>query len=237
MIITVAAAVVAVAFKLFISQQFGVGEAARCLDSSAELLFPGKLLPEMGSHVSSLASHPSLLRLLNGGFGSEKFTHIEQKVYQNHDNSVLVLKAHHKMYGVVAVKMVSMRNPDVQRRCKREEYLLQTFSTKRQICHKFDSKIIVRPEFNPVHVLVLEYMEFGTVADLLKKSPCGRLDQFTVTRMGMDVLSGLQFLHKHGIIHRDIKDSNIGVTNGGGGIKCFKILDLGISVANDAGTM
>ena len=194
--------------------------------------FSSKTLPEVGSEDPRLALSATLA-LLNAAFGPRKFTEIEDTVYRNRDRSVVVFKARHKMHGVVAVKMMSVGDADTQRRCAREDYLLETFSAKRHICRRFDSKMIERPGFNPVQVLVLEYMEMGTVADMLERAPAGRLDQSTAARIGIAVLSGLQAFHERGIVHRDIKDSNIGVTVKDG-VMAFKIIDLGISVADEA---
>ena len=208
--------------------------SARKSDSDSDFMpFSGKILPEMRAKDSPLAL-AATITLLNGEFGSKTFIKIEETLYRNRDSSVVVFKGCHKMHGVVAVKMVSIGHADTKRRCKREDYLLETFSVKRLICRRFDSKVIERAGFNPVQVLVLEYMEKGTVASMLERAPAGRLDQSTAARIGIDVLSGLQSLHEHGIVHRDVKDSNIGVTSKDGAM-AFKILDLGISVAEDPG--
>lgn len=46
-----------------------------------------------------------------------------------------------------------------------------------------------------------------------------------VARLGLDVLYGIQSCHKHGVIHRDIKDDNIFVSDEGE----YKIGDFGVS--------
>lgn len=52
-----------------------------------------------------------------------------------------------------------------------------------------------------------------------------------VIKLGLDVLKGLQLCHENGIIHRDIKDDNIFVSNEGE----YKIGDFGVSkVLNDS---
>ena len=57
--------------------------------------------------------------------------------------------------------------------------------------------------------LVLEYIDGGTLEDLLDRMPHGCLDE-SATRFGVaEILLGLEFLHEHNIIYRDLKPENI----------------------------
>ncbi len=58
----------------------------------------------------------------------------------------------------------------------------------------------------PWHYLVMPYMAYGTLRELLEEGP---LPLPTAADLFDQVASALQFAHDHGIIHRDIKPSNI----------------------------
>lgn len=65
--------------------------------------------------------------------------------------------------------------------------------------------------------IVLEYCENGSLAALVRKF--GRIPESLVGLYVLQVLHGLQYLHEQGVIHRDIKGSNILATKEGS-IKC-----------------
>ena len=61
--------------------------------------------------------------------------------------------------------------------------------------------------------IVLEYCENGSLAALVRKF--GRIPESLVGLYVLQVLHGLQYLHEQGVIHRDIKGSNILATKEG----------------------
>ncbi|OQR81886.1 mitogen-activated protein kinase kinase [Thraustotheca clavata] len=78
------------------------------------------------------------------------------------------------------------------------------------------------PEIGCVSI-VLEYMDGGSLEDIMKSGcPCSE-DQ--IANIATSVLRGLAFLHEHHQLHRDIKLSNILVSQNG----AVKISDFGIS--------
>nr|CRX79036.1 hypothetical protein ls5930a1_00081 [Leucosporidium scottii] len=71
---------------------------------------------------------------------------------------------------------------------------------------------------NSTHLyIVLEYCENGSLHAIVKKF--GRFPESLVALYVLQVLQGLVYLHDQGVIHRDIKGSNI-LANKEGGIKC-----------------
>jgi hypothetical protein len=74
-------------------------------------------------------------------------------------------------------------------------------------------------------VLVVEYLAGGTLAD--------RLARRTLTRdetidLGLRLSDALAYMHERGLLHRDVKPSNIGFTADG----AVKLLDFGLSEAD-----
>lgn len=61
--------------------------------------------------------------------------------------------------------------------------------------------------------IILEYCENGSLAALVRKF--GRIPESLVGLYVLQVLQGLQYLHEQGVIHRDIKGSNILATKEG----------------------
>lgn len=61
--------------------------------------------------------------------------------------------------------------------------------------------------------IILEYCENGSLSAIIKKF--GRIPESLVGLYTLQVLYGLQYLHDQGVIHRDIKGSNILATKEG----------------------
>ncbi|CEQ42898.1 SPOSA6832_04772, partial [Sporobolomyces salmonicolor] len=71
--------------------------------------------------------------------------------------------------------------------------------------------------------IVLEYCENGSLSAIIKKF--GRFPESLVALYTLQVLQGLQYLHDEGVIHRDIKGSNILATKEGS----IKLADFGVA--------
>lgn len=71
-------------------------------------------------------------------------------------------------------------------------------------------------------VLVVEFLAGGTLADKLARGPIAVTHGLQI---GIDVADALAELHRAGILHRDVKPSNVGFTRNG----ATKLLDFGIA--------
>ena len=71
-------------------------------------------------------------------------------------------------------------------------------------------------------LLVMQFCEAGTLSDRLRR---GALPAAEVTRIGMAIADALGHLHERGVLHRDVKPSNIGFTREGDP----KLLDFGLA--------
>ncbi|XP_077222723.1 mitogen-activated protein kinase kinase kinase NPK1-like isoform X3 [Tasmannia lanceolata] len=71
--------------------------------------------------------------------------------------------------------------------------------------------------------IMLEFVPGGSISSLLGKF--GSFPEAVIRMYTKQLLQGLEYLHKNGIIHRDIKGANILVDNKG----CIKLADFGAS--------
>ncbi|KAF4394510.1 hypothetical protein F8388_020335 [Cannabis sativa] len=69
--------------------------------------------------------------------------------------------------------------------------------------------------------LFMEYLPRGTLRDEIRRQG-GKLDETKIRRYTWEILHGLEYLHSNGLVHCDIKSSNILM-----GSKNVKISDLG----------
>lgn len=82
---------------------------------------------------------------------------------------------------------------------------------------------------SPVPGLVMEYVEGGTLEDLLGQSPGGRLGLPGLRQIFLPVLDAMQEAHGHRVVHRDLTPSNILLTQGHQGRMHPKVTDFGIA--------
>ncbi|MDX6609511.1 MAG: eukaryotic-like serine/threonine-protein kinase [Solirubrobacterales bacterium] len=81
------------------------------------------------------------------------------------------------------------------------------------------------------HYIVMEYVEGRSGAQILQKQ--GPLDAEATAEIGAQACAGLDYAHRRGIIHRDVKPGNLMVVGGpvGGGEMTIKLTDFGIARA------
>ncbi len=84
-----------------------------------------------------------------------------------------------------------------------------------------------------VPFIVMEYVEGRTLREVLTNET--RLDSDRAMEIVSEICAALDFSHRHGIIHRDIKPGNVMITKTG----AVKVMDFGIAraVADEAATM
>jgi serine/threonine-protein kinase len=82
------------------------------------------------------------------------------------------------------------------------------------------------------HYIVMEYVDGRSGAQLLQSQ--GSLDAETACEIGAQACAGLDYAHRRGIIHRDVKPGNLMIVGGpvgGGANLAVKLTDFGIARA------
>jgi serine/threonine protein kinase len=81
------------------------------------------------------------------------------------------------------------------------------------------------------HYIVMEYVQGRSGAQILQRH--GPLDADTTAEIGAQACAGLDYAHRRGIIHRDVKPGNLMLVGGpvGGGEMTMKLADFGIARA------
>jgi len=79
--------------------------------------------------------------------------------------------------------------------------------------------------------IVMEYIDGRSGAQILQRQ--GPLDAETAAEIGVQACAGLDYAHRRGIIHRDVKPGNLMIVGGpvGGGPLVVKLTDFGIARA------
>jgi len=81
------------------------------------------------------------------------------------------------------------------------------------------------------HFIVMEYVDGRSGAQILQAH--GAIDPETASEIGIQACSGLDYAHRRGIIHRDVKPGNLMIIGNpaGGGDMNVKLTDFGIARA------
>jgi len=81
------------------------------------------------------------------------------------------------------------------------------------------------------HYIVMEYVEGRSGAQILQRQ--GPVQPEVAAEIGIQACAGLDYAHRRGIIHRDVKPGNLMVVGGpvGGGEMIVKLTDFGIARA------
>ncbi|ANY06722.1 Stk1 family PASTA domain-containing Ser/Thr kinase [Pseudonocardia sp. HH130630-07] len=83
----------------------------------------------------------------------------------------------------------------------------------------------VESEFGPLPYIVMEFVDGQTLREIVKTT--GPMTQQRVVEVMADVCAALDFSHRHGIIHRDVKPANVMIN----GVGAVKVMDFGIARA------
>jgi serine/threonine-protein kinase len=126
----------------------------------------------------------------------------------------------------VAVKVLRQdlaRDPQFQERFRREAQNAAALNHP-AIVAVYDTGE-TRTEHGPLPYIVMEYVDGRTLRDIVKSE--GPLPGQRAMEIMADVCAALDFSHRHGIVHRDVKPANVMITKTG----AVKVMDFGIARA------
>ena len=81
----------------------------------------------------------------------------------------------------------------------------------------------------PLPFLVTEFLPGGTLRSLLANKDV-ELSQLEKEAIAFDVLRGMTYMHRRGVMHRDLKSDNVMLAIGPSGKRLCKVADLGTAV-------
>ena len=100
--------------------------------------------------------------------------------------------------------MVAIKQMDLDKQPKKDliinEILVMRASRHANIVNYIDSFLYKNELW-----VVMEYMEGGSLADVF----IANFTEGQISAVSREIAKGLQYLHKHGVIHRDIKSGNV----------------------------
>src|SRR3954471_11335989 len=126
----------------------------------------------------------------------------------------------------VAVKVLRAdlaRDPQFQERFRREAQNSAALNHP-AIVAVYDTGE-TQTEYGPLPYIVMEYVDGRTLRDMVKTQ--GPLSGKRAMEVMADVSAALDFSHRHGIVHRDVKPANVMITRSG----AVKVMDFGIARA------
>jgi len=145
------------------------------------------------------------------GYGGMSEVHMGRDVRLGRDVAVKVLRAD------------LARDPQFQERFRREAQNAAALNHP-AIVAVYDTGE-ARTEHGPLPYIVMEYVDGRTLRDIVKTE--GPLSGQRAMEIMADVCAALDFSHRHGIVHRDVKPANVMITKTG----AVKVMDFGIARA------
>jgi eukaryotic-like serine/threonine-protein kinase len=117
------------------------------------------------------------------------------------------------------------KDPEIAERFRREA------ESAAQLCHPHICPILDCGDVDDVVYTVMPYYEGGSLADKVQKH--GNVDMPLVAAAAAQVACGLDYAHRRGIVHRDVKPDNVLFDEDGNAI----ITDFGIATARFHGRL
>lgn len=155
-----------------------------------------------------------------------EYTHI--KVVGKGGFCQVELMKHNKTGNLYSVKKLAKNFKDL------EEFIsfnwerdIMTFLINNTECDNILKYHKVFESNNHLYI-VMEYIESGSLGNFLSKNHA-YLSSMTVREIIRQIVNGVRYLHKYGILHRDLKIENVLMSSKTDGSFKLKIIDFGLS--------
>ena len=159
-------------------------------------------------------------RLLEGRMIGRTISHYKILEKLGEGGMGVVYKAQDTKLGrVVAIKLLRSEitgNPENRRRFEVEARAAAALN------HPNVTTVYSIEEIDDLVFIVMEFVDGQELKHMLRSGP---MDLKDVADIAAQLADGLHAAHEHGVVHRDMKSSNVLVTDSG----CVKIMDFGVA--------
>ncbi len=143
-----------------------------------------------------------------------------------HGGAGIVYKALDKTLGrSVAIKLL---NPSIANQESARTRFAREARAMAAISHDHVVPVYAVSQHNGIPYLVMEYVPGGTLAKRISND--GPLDTIETVRVALQIAQGLAAAHRQGVVHRDVKPSNILLDPG---VERVRVADFGLARAAD----
>ncbi len=130
-----------------------------------------------------------------------------------------------KLQRVVAIKALA---PQLAMNSAARQRFVREARAAAAVTHDNVINIHAVEDAGPVPYMVMQFIDGPTLQQKLDAT--GQFSLKEILRIGLQIAAGLAAAHRHGLIHRDVKPSNILLENG---IERVKLTDFGLARAGD----
>ena len=131
-----------------------------------------------------------------------------------------------RLHRIVAIKLLGAENPEALTDSR--ERLLEEARAASHLNHPHICTVYEVGDIDGQMFIAMEFVDGETLSQIV---PSDGLPTETVIRYGQQVADALAHAHERGVIHRDLKTSNIAVDSGSG----TKVLDFGLAHRTETG--
>lgn len=109
----------------------------------------------------------------------------------------------------VAIKMVRIPSQKDDTKISLEQQFRSEVALLSHLFHPNIVQFLAACRKPPVYCIITEYMSQGNLRMYLNKREPYSLSTETILRLALDISRGMEYLHSQGVIHKDLKSSNL----------------------------